>query len=987
MATRRPRRSSRLNPLNLRPAKPTRGSLPKAAAQVRGKKSNLPWWQKLNPFRKDRPPFVWSWRTFFIWAGAAAAVFLVVTASLFAYYVRDLPNPRKLTERQVSESTKLLDRTGKPLYSFYGEENRTLVTNDQISDYAKQATVALEDANFYHHAGFDVKGLSRAVVCRVASFVCGGRVAGGGSTITQQYIKSALIQSRAQTADRKLRELILAIEIEQIYNKDEILTGYLNEIPYGANAYGIEAAAQTYFNKPAKDLTLSEAATLAAIPQRPTYYSPFGNNQKALFDRKNFVLDRMVKVGYITTAQADEAKKAAPTVDNPTFAARSDLIAPHFIFYVRQQLIDFLGGDQTVAEQQLDQDGFTVTTSIDLETQALGESILKDMGPNVVSKYQASNAALVAVDPKTGEVLAMVGSIDYVNSKSGNTNFATAELQPGSSFKPFVYATEFDPDHKRSPASITYDLSTDFGGGYRPNNYNGNFSGPITNRDALARSLNIPAVKNLYLAGITDSIDTAKRLGITTLDRKSTDYGLSLVLGSGEVKPVEMASAYGTFGNAGMHNTLRPILKIEKNGQVVKDFTQDPATKAVEPEVAFQVNSILSDNSARAPVFGTRNNLVLADRPVAAKSGTTQNNRDAWTVGYTPQISVAVWVGNNEAGKTMVKGADGSIVAAPIWNRFMREYLKGKPTEGFTQPDTIKQFTVDRLSGKLPTDQTPPDGKITDWFAPWQIPTDFDDVHVKVRISKSTGQLATDLTPPEDVEERYYCKVHSEVPDNPNWENPVQDWARSNGCGDNPPTGSDDVHTEGNRPTASITSPTNGSTVSGTFTIAVATGGPRAIAQVQFFINNVSVGTVTQAPWSLNYDSSLLPDGTNVIEVVVKNDIGLTKSDQVSVNKGGGSVLGAVTNITHSAGKFSPPTKAIHIAWVNPNNPGITQAIITQSGPGGNTQHVVNVTPGAAGFIDISGLAIGTYTFTIRVRDSVGNEGPASSPFTEQMLP
>jgi penicillin-binding protein 1C len=975
----KPRRPSRVNPLNLR-STPVARTLPKSANRLSGIKTKGPklvWYKRLNPFKKRTEPFKWSWKKFFIWSGAIAAVLLVIIAALFAFYVRDLPNPRQLSERPVVESTKILDRNGKQLYNFFGEENRTQIKSDQISVFTKQATVALEDANFYTHPGIDIKGIARAVICRLP--ICGGRVSGGGSTITQQYVRNAALVSKAQTANRKLKEIILAVEVEQIYSKDEILTGYLNEIPYGANAYGIEAAAQTYFKKSAKDLTLSEAATLAAIPQQPTYYSPYGNNLDNLFTRKDFVLDRMVKSGFINADQAAAAKKANPSKEDPTFAPRTDLVAPHFVFFVRQQLINFLGEDPKTAEVKLDQAGFTVTTSLDMDTQSLAEGILKDMGPNVVSKYQASNAAITAVDPNNGEVLAMVGSIDYNNSKSGNTNFATANLQPGSSFKPFVYATQFDKDHKSFPAAITYDLPTDFGN-YKPSNYNGQFSGPITNRNALDRSLNIPAVKNLYLAGIKNSIDTAHRMGITTLNADPGTYGLSLVLGAGEVRPVDMANAYGTFANGGTAHPLRPILKIERGGQIIKDYTTDTSTKALEPEVAYEMDNILSDNSARAPVFGTKNNLTLPDRPVSAKSGTTQSNRDGWTVGFTPQISVAVWVGNNEANKTMVKGADGSIVAAPIWNRFMREYLSGKPVVNFTRPDTITDFTVDRLSGKIPTDQSPPDQRITDIFAPWQIPTTFDDVHIKVNIDSASGKLATDLTPAENVVVQYFCKIHSEVPDNPNWESPVQGWASTNGCTSSPPTTSDDVHAASNKPTIMIVSPTNGASASGPFTIVANVGGPRPITSVQFFVNNVAVGTVTSSPWDFPYDAASLPDGSSTIEATAKNDLGLTATSQITLNKGAPAAPGPVTSVAAINGRFSTQVP-IHVSWQNPATP-ITEVYITrQSGPGSPVIYHKTTTAGNQDFYDIpvTGLPIGPYTFTIYVKNS---SGQTSSPVT-----
>lgn len=970
----RRRRSSRFgNPLGL---SKTPVKLPKSrVSTTKIPASNLPTFNRrrrdlfrFNPFRK---PF--SWKRVGIWAAATVGVFFLMVTSVFAYYVRELPNPHKIETRAVAQSTKILDRNRKELFNIHGEENRTLVNGDQISEYSKKATIAIEDANFYDHHGFSVRGVARAVWCRVRR----NCVAGGGSTITQQYIKNALLKDPSQTLDRKLKELILSIEIEQIYSKDEILTGYLNEIPYGGNAYGIEAAAQTYFNKHAKDLTLSEAATLAAIPQAPTYYSPYGNHLDRLFVRKNYILDRMVKVGSITKAQAEEAKTATPNLESPVFA-QPNLKAPHFVFYVREKLIDLIDSDPQTAEQKLDRGGYTVTTSLDLETQEMAQAIVADMGPNLIKKYHASNAALVAVDPKSGEVIAMVGSISYTDSKSGNTNFANALLQPGSSFKPFVYASTFGPEIKRHPGSITYDLQTDFGN-YTPHNYDFKFRGPITNRNALAQSLNIPAVKNLYIAGIGNSIDTAKKLGITTLTKNPNDYGLSLVLGSGEVRPVEMASAYGTFANGGMHQELRPIMKIEQNGKVIKDFTKNTATKAIEPEVAWQVSSILSDNGARTPVFGSRNSLTLPDRPVAAKTGTTNNNRDAWTVGYTPQISVAVWVGNNEAKQTMTSGADGSYVAAPIWNRFMREYLKGKPVEEFKRPESMKEVAIDMLSGKLPGDQSPPDQRVTEWMAPWQIPTEPDDVHVKVKIDKSTGKLATDLTPADQIEERYYFSVHSEEPNLPNWEEPVQAWAREHGAGQAPPSEKDDLHTATNQPTLTFNSPSDNGTVSGSFLISVQAGGNYPITKVEFNINGTSVGSRTEAPWNITYTSDNLPAGTSVIQAKATNSLGLTSTAQISVGKGATvdtTPPGPVSSLQKTDGSRCKP---IRLTWINPSNSDLTHVVIYSSNsPGqlGNRIQTVPVSPGTPGSADVVGFSPDPtpYYLTVRTVDTSNNE-------------
>ena len=703
----------------------------------------------------------------------------------------------------------------------------------------------------------------------------------------------------------------------------------------------------------------------------------------------------MVTTGYITQAEADAAKTAAPNLQTPTFATKGDLVAPHFVFYIRQLLINYIGGDPALAEQKLDDAGLTVTTSLDLDTQAMAQSVLSSMGPTMVKNYNASNASITAVDPNTGEVLAMVGSIDYNNSISGNTNSATAGLQPGSSFKPFVYATAFNKTFKKSPSSITFDLPTDFGGGYTPNYYDGKFRGPVTDRNALAGSLNIPAVKTLGIVGVQNAINTAHSMGITTLNADPSTYGLSLVLGSGEVRAVDMANAYGAFANGGMEHDLRPILTIAQSGKVVKDYTTTTGTQAIEPDVAYEINSILSDINAKKPIFGSlANNFALPSRMAAAKSGTTQNNRDGWTVGYTPQISVAVWVGNNLPSKTMTKGADGSVVAAPIWKQFMTEYLAGKPAVNFAQPSDIQTITVDELSGKLPTDQSPPDQHITDVFAPWQVPTTTDDVHQLVKVDKVSGKLATSLTPPEDIVSQYYFSIHSEMPNNPGWENPVQDWAKANG-GSTPPTQTDDVHTSANQPSLTITSPSDGATITGPFTIAANAGGNSAITKVEFFINNVSVGTATQAPWQISYDAASLPAGTEVIQATATNELGLTTTVQVTVTKGDATPSpsppppGPVKNVSVINGS-KIANKPVHISWTNTSDTSVITVAIYQSstsGALGSQVKSIQVAPGASSSADLLITTPGTYYFTLRSTDSSGSQDLPGVTVSGQVLP
>jgi membrane peptidoglycan carboxypeptidase len=778
---------------------------------------------KLKSERKHRFSFK-KFLKIFLWTVLGVVLLTVLSVvGIFAYYKPQLPNPDQLVNRQINQTTHILDRNGNNLYDIHGEENRTLVTGSQISPYIKQAEVATEDANFYHEYGFSPTGIIRAILVRIPilnRFLPAGELAGGGSTITQQYVKNALL-SDSETISRKIKELILSIEVEQIYTKDQILTGYLNEIPYGSGAYGIEAAARTYFNVDAKDLTLSESAILAAIPQAPTYYSPYGNHLDDLFARKDYILDRMVATGYITKAQADAAKVAAPSPNNLNFREQANLVAPHFDFYIREQMINILDpSDPQKAEQMLDDNGYTITTSLDLPTQKMAESIISTMGPEMVKKYNASNAALVAIDPKTGQIIAMVGSIDYYNSYSGETNFATALLQPGSSFKPIMYATAFNQQHGLAPGTIVQDTPADFGG-YKPMDYDLQFRGNLTIRQALAESLNIPAVRTINQIGIPDTISTAKKLGIDTINQPADHYGLTLALGSAEVPPVEMANAYATFADQGVYHPLTPILTVTQNGKTIYDFTKThTGNQAITPEVAYEITNILADLNAKKPTFGsTVAYLSLAgNRPAAVKTGTSENFRDGWTIGYTPSIATAVWVGNNKPNQTMHNASDGVMVAAPIWQKFMNTYLSGSKVEQFPIPSDITTTTIDTVSGKIATDLTPAQDKITDIFAPWQLPQGTDNIHVQS--------------------------------------------------------------------TLDFVVPTADQYVNGPTVISLNPGGPRPVTQVQVYVNDNLVGTLTQAPWTVNFDFSTLPNGPATIKAIATNDQNITTTTQINVNIG-----------------------------------------------------------------------------------------------------
>jgi len=1012
MTPKRPRRKNLFgNPLSL--GSNPRRSLPKSAQFVRPTNSN----SKPDTGRKTtlrsvdlkggslasrifrRRKFKFSWKKFFITLGVIIVLLILGVSAAFAYYAPQLPNPHKITDRAIDQSTKIVDRNGNPIYTIHGEENRTIVTSDKINPFVKQAVVSTEDASFYKNQGFDIKGILRAAAVHL--HLLKRDLSGGGSTITQQYVKNALLTDSDgkvdETIGRKLKELILSVEVERSYSKDEILTGYLNQIPYGNSAYGIESAAQIYFGKSANDLTLAQAATLTAIPNAPTYYSPYGDNLDALFERKDYILDRMVTTGYITKDQAEQAKKDSPSLDHPDFKTQANLTAPHFTFYIKEQLIKYLGGDPQLAEQKLDTGGYTVVTSLDLPTQTMAQQVLSDMGPGVVKNYGATNACITAVDPKTGEILAMAGSIDYNNSKSGNTNFCTAGLQPGSSFKPIVYATAFGPSYHYGPGSITYDVPTDFGGGYKPNDYDLKFRGPITDRNALAGSLNIPAVKNLALVGVNNALNTAKSMGISTLNEGADNYGLSLVLGSGSVEPVEMADAYATFANNGQYTPLRPILKIMQGDKVIEDFTSTASKKALEPEVAYEISSVLSDANAKRPIFGSlTNNLTLPDRPVASKTGTTESFRDAWTVGYTPSIVTAVWVGNNDPGKTMAKGSDGSIVAAPIWNKFMTQYLKGKPVEQFVEPTTIKTMVIDKLSGKLPTDQTPEDDKVSDLFAPWQVPTANDDVHVKVKIDKASGKLATDLTPADQIDEHTFFLVHSEMPTNPNWENPVQDWAKANGGGVLPPTDSDDIHIQGNAPTISFQSPTDGATLQGPFSVTLLPGGNKSISKIDLAVDGNGWTTLYNSPWTVkNTSSGDLLSGSHTIKAIVTNELGMTASAEIHVTiSSDTNPPGPVSGLQAQNGSKIANTP-IRLSWTNPSDSDLSSVNIYLSSTAdsidlGSKIKSVNATSKSSGSADIDSSLLTpghTYYLIVRPVDSAGNENQSTTKVSATFNP
>lgn len=587
-------------------------------------------------------------------------------------YFSDATDVSQLLERPLAETSVILDRTGTvPLYELHGEENRTIVSHNDIPNVVRLATVAAEDRSFYRNFGVDPFSIIRALRANFQA----GHIEQGASTITQQLARIAFL-SREKTVIRKIREAILAFKIERTFTKDQILDTYLNTVPYGSNAYGIERAAESFFGKHSKDLTLDEATFLAALPRATTHYSPYGANRDELRARQESILRYMELDGLVNEYDAQLAR------DTNTFAKlrpiEAPIRAPHFVFAV----IDAL--EKQYGREFLETRGLRIRTTLDVSLQDEAEqSVVAGVQRN--RKYNAENAALVAIDVSTGDVLSMVGSRDYFDTTiDGAVNVTMRPRQPGSAFKPFAYARAFEEGYQ--PETLVYDVPTNFGPDgsgrdYMPKDYDGKYRGALPMKEALPQSLNIPAVETLAVSGVPDVIGLARRLGISTLD-DGRPYGLSLVLGGAEVLPIDMASAFAVFASEGIRREYRLILSVDSVDESIHDEFPVQEKRVLNAEIARRINTILSDNSLRAPIFGTNSPLAFPKGTVAAKTGTTQDFHDAWTVGYTPSISVAVWAGNND-NAPLRRGADGVFVAAPLWRDFLDRVMNRFPKASF----------------------------------------------------------------------------------------------------------------------------------------------------------------------------------------------------------------------------------------------------------------------------------------------------------------
>lgn len=814
--------------------------------------------------------------------GALLIGILIIWVSLL-----QLPDFKSFTERKVQSSTKIYDRTGTILlYDVHQDIKRTIIPYEEMGTNIKNATVAIEDSEFYQHGGIRITSIIRGTIWAKLT----GRKVQGGSTITQQLIKNTLLTSE-RTFSRKIKEWILAIKLEHSMSKEDILALYLNEAPYGGNIYGIEEASKAFFGKEPINLTLAESAYMAAIPNGPTYYSPYGKNKAGLNERKNLVLKRMLDLKFIS-----QADYATAMNENVVFLPSQPMhiAAPHFVFFIKDYL------EKKYGQDALDAGGLKVITTLDYDLQKKAEEITLTNAKINEKNWNGKNAAVVAIDPKTGQILSMVGSRDYFDKTiDGNFNVATAQRQPGSSFKPLVYADAFTKGYTEN--TTLFDVKTEFNSScsptsvplsghknadcYSPDNYDNGFRGPMTLKNALAQSINVVAVKLLYLVGVPDAIKMAHDLGISTLN-DPTRYGLSLVIGGGETTLLDMTSAYSVFANSGTRHPYTGILSVEDSSGAVLEQYKDTSYQVLDPNVPKILSDILSDNVARTPTFGANSALVVPGHQVAVKTGTTNSNKDAWTIGYTPSIAVGVWVGNND-NTPMKKG--GAALAGPIWNGVISEALKKLPVESFDTPDPVDEslppiirgfwqggdtFTTDILSGGQANEYTPTSTKKEQSIT---------NVHtILYWVDKNNPLGERPLHPEKD-------------PLYTNWEYGVQKWWNINRGSykivteNDKPSQGDTIHTSLSKPTFSILGINNipyKKNQSVSFLITPTSS--NQIKKIDVFVNSTYVTSLKSAPFQVSFLPNDVENisNTNTIHIIAYDIFGNSgdKIETFSVN-------------------------------------------------------------------------------------------------------
>jgi 1A family penicillin-binding protein len=815
------------------------------------------------------------WYRIFKWLLIIVGVGLVAVMILFVWFSKDLPSPQKVVRRD-GYTSRIYDRNGELLYDVYKDAKRTPVEWVDIPEYLKKATVAVEDKDFYKHSGFDPLTPFRII----KNVFVMGRLT-GGSTLTQQLVKNVLLSSE-RTVTRKIKEFILAVQIDAKYKKDEILLMYLNEAPYGGASWGVGTAAEQYFNKAVKDLTFAESVILAGLPQRPNAYSPFSKTPTAYIARSEHVLTRMVEDGYI---DEEQKKIALEEIKNYKFYEnKSEMAAPHFIFWIKDELSKKYG------EDIVEGGGLKITTTLDLKIQNETQKIVSEE-IDKSEKLGISNGAAIVTDPRNGQVLAMIGSRGYFSDKTdGKFNVVTQALrQPGSSIKPVTYLTAIRRGYTAS--SLIMDVPVTFTSAgqkdYSPQNYNGKYNGPMSLRNALGNSINTTAVKMLANVGLKNMLQQAFDMGLSTLEPTTENlrrFGLAVTLGGAEVRMSEMSLAYGAFANGGKKMELIGVLKVEdRSGRVLEEYKPIEGKQVMSAQEAFVISNILADNSAREITFGSVNSLNISGYQVAVKTGTTNDKRDNWTIGWTPNILATVWVGNND-NSPMGKVASGVSGASPIWRRIMLSVLPTRNKEDFPIPNKMINMEVDRVSGWPTHDGFP---SKPDYFIEGTVPSGSDPIHKKLKVCR--GSLG--LAPPEDVsngnyDEKEYFSFKEVDPvsiDGRNrWQEGIDGWVNLQTDKDKYLAPENYCRSDG-KVSVNFDSPGDKSTTSGSFDVKISTNSLVKINEVKLWVNGVEKKTWTERPFEFRLD---LSDGLYTLKTraVDKDGAAAEKEIKIGVN-------------------------------------------------------------------------------------------------------
>lgn len=804
---------------------------------------------------------------------------MVLLISAVVFFTTQIPSPEQLENRDVAAATKIYDKSGELLYDIFQNQNRTPVKLADVPDSVKKSTISIEDKDFYRNQGFSITGMARSLFDLVVH-----RRVEGGSTLTQQLVKNALL-SGERTIPRKIKELILAVQVERTYSKDQILEMYLNEIPYGGTAYGIEAAANLYFGKHAKDLDLAEASLLAGLPQRPSVYSPYGTHPELAKQRQAEVLRRMVEDGYITKDRADSAKNEILTYR--TSQNEAGFKAPHFVLYVKQKLIEEFG------DKMVEQGGLRVTTTLDEKLQEEAQKIVTDEIAKL-KDYHVGNGAAIVLDPRNGQILAMVGSKDYfAKDYDGNVNVTLSLRQPGSATKPITYSAALQKGYTAS--QVLVDVKTEFPGGagkpaYVPVNYDGNFHGPTEVRYTLGNSYNIPAVKMLAMVGVRNVMDLAYRMGLSTwepTDENVNSAGLSLTLGGREVRLLDLASAFGVLANKGKRQDPQSILKVtDSRGKTLYEYHESDGVKVLDEGIAFIISNILSDNGARSAAFGANSVLVVPGKTVNVKTGTTDQKRDNWTVGYTPSTVVGVWVGNNDNSEMNPAISSGVTGASPIWQKIMIAALKNRGDEKIDQPSDVSYTDVDGLMGGKPHDGSP---TRKEYFLKGSEPSAESSAYQHLKVCKNNPhRLAGDG---EDGDDKDVVVLKEDDPTGANkWQTGIDAWVltasnpifvgASRGCSGIPGFSSAGG---GGGGVISIVNVNNGANVPRVFDVLANVNSPNGVKKVTWSIDGAAKNVETGGPFAQHVEFPVGDKSSHTITVTLEDNNGASFSSSIGV--------------------------------------------------------------------------------------------------------